>query len=467
MWSSVDPRTGAEVQYESSISDAIERAYQNRESCFKIVLGGANFWVRFDEMKQYNAAGLSRTVRRQIINSEPDVKVSPFELFRELSSHGFQTAQECFELVDRDVEALQSNLKRREYRMIQREKKHVDSILQIYDVILAAFPMFVERYQGTQDDVRLLSLKVGDSVPEYFANVKTGSIFRRKVLAVLGLRNLVVHGTEVFNQMISSCFSGNPSEQNSNGLARMKFLTGNTVDMDTVVLNAAAAFNQIKRNGDSRFLSEADFSASPECRETVLQSATHFIDDFVATVGLSPAEVKARKLSMPTGPIHVATCNNDRGKYSVWHYRQMNVSTFHVNVPQVSEVIGAVLKAPFHLAKAFLLHMHYHSTKENPFEDFFENCVSDSCLNGKWKAIEMFLDGLINRETIFAVLDRLQVDNQAKLSRIVRTDDDERTNEFREMCRLVKIGRLQGVDASKKMRPIVDEDVAEWIKRTN
>jgi hypothetical protein len=73
----------------------------------------------------------------------------------------------------------------------------------------------------------------------YWANVGgRQSIFQRKVLSVLGLRNLSAgNGQVVFAQLRNRLFWGQKKQYpQGEGLNLMEDLTGNTVDLDTCVL---------------------------------------------------------------------------------------------------------------------------------------------------------------------------------------------------------------------------------------
>ena len=98
---------------------------------------------------------------------------------------------------------------------------------------------------------------------------------------------------------------------------------------------------------------------------------------------LPPVQVDA-------GKIPVAHDNSSRGKWPLWQYINAGVNTMHVNVPNMADIIGALLRAPFAALRAYL------RCKDLPEElaRFYEDGISDSCFNGKWKALEEFNAGL-------------------------------------------------------------------------
>ena len=95
-------------------------------------------------------------------------------------------------------------------------------------------------------------------------------------------------------------------------------------------------------------------------------------------------------LQVDAGKIPVAHDNSSRGKWPLWQYINAGVNTMHVNVPNMADIIGALLRAPFAALRAYL------RCKDLPEElaRFYEDGISDSCFNGKWKALEEFNAGL-------------------------------------------------------------------------
>ena len=101
-------------------------------------------------------------------------------------------------------------------------------------------------------------------------------------------------------------------------------------------------------------------------------------------------------LQLDASAIPLAWDNMSRGKWPLWQYINAGVNTMHVNVPNMADVIGALLRAPFAALRAYLL------CKDSPEElaRFYEDGISDSCFNGKWRALEEFNVGLDKQATL-------------------------------------------------------------------
>ena len=118
-----------------------------------------------------------------------------------------------------------------------------EALLAVFNDIILTFTeqRFRDKYGGGDHDADFAkNLHPGSPVPNYFANVGGESIFRRKILSMAGLRNLVIHGRDIFSEMRAQHFSGDSSKYTANtGPEKMRQYTGNTVDLDSVVLRAS------------------------------------------------------------------------------------------------------------------------------------------------------------------------------------------------------------------------------------
>lgn len=350
-----------------------------------------------------------------------------------------------------------------------------DLLVRGYDHMMASLqdPRFKHRYGYTSADHRAPPLRFGADVPSYFANVKDQSIFRRKVLSIAGLRNLAQWGPIIYKQLKDKKFSGDLSAYGADeGLNLMRRVTGNVVDLDTTVLRCSdrATLNAInmsnKHKGLPQFGSTEEFARSPQAAEIAVNCSLPLFDDFAKMMKLNDEGRSKRRIhaSQIQQPIPVAASNTDRGKHPVWHYQNCGVDSFHANVPEMEAVNGALLKAPFHCLQ-YWLHIHCLFKGDElagRVDDFFENCISDACFNGKWHAIELFGEKLAHEGTIVDVLQRAQMDNQQIFTcAFFDADDENRSKEVDEMCKLC-VGRV-GRDKSKKLRPITREDVEAWV----
>ena len=470
-WASVDPRNGSVVEYEATTSKAIERAFQSGEKTFDLLLGGNPFQIVFSSMQQRNASGGSRrVVRRAPLNFSPPV---PFV------SADVDLILKTVAEVDAAVADLEKHEEERTFRL-NLSGIDVAPIVDALNRIIQGFK--IERYRNKYGfngdaDADCMSLELRNPVPNYFANVTdSSSIYRRKMLSLCGLRNLVVYGPEIFEEMRSRLFSGALDDYGpKEGPNKMRYFTGNAVDLDYVVLRCndsavlAAVNAQQRKQGGPTFASAKELAGSETGRNIAITASKELIDQFVARFKLSPSEVKRRRLDLTecSHDIHVATGNSDRGHHPIWHYSNVGQSSFHANVPNMSDVYGALLKAPFHLAKAIALVFARHAIGSPEFikamDEFYEDAVADSCFNAKWKAIEEFVSTIDAKGTIPVVLAELQAKNQTLFPGELYANDPDGKKELEVMTKLAfgVVARDPQTGASRK---ITQEDVAAWLK---
>jgi hypothetical protein len=322
---------------------------------------------------------------------------------------------------------------------------HRQCILEVYRDILRGLqrhePKRLYHFNPPQDE-GLCRWQVGQQVPQYFANLNTGqSIWCRKMLSVAGLANLIVYGPEIFDELRAQNFSGCLADYgaemrgcetpNSVGMHKMKYYTGNSVDLDTVVLRCTdrttleTVNTQNKHQGLPLHDSTYAFGASSQAREIAISAAGPVIESFCADFGLEAQARSRRRLAFDsadlTQQVPLARSNKDRGRWPVWQYINDGVNSFHVNVPSMPDIYGALIKAPWHLAKAWCtIHSEFEPgpEREKWIAEFFEDAVADSCFNWKWKAIEEFNARLSNLGCITDRLQKLQQRHQADFAAI-------------------------------------------------
>ena len=330
------------------------------------------------------------------------------------------------------------------------------------------------KYGYTAQDHSQPKLAMGGEVPSYFANVKDQSIFRRKLLSMAGLRNLLVYGPAIYAQLRDRLFVGNVAQYaDGTGLKLMKSMTGNLVDLDSVVLrcSCSATLNAINASNTHKklptFANSDAFGTSQQAQDIALACAVPLLQDFAAKLKLTPAQIDARKIATAslTTPAHVAGDNNDRGNHPIWQYKNAGQNSFHANVPNLDDVTSAVLKAPFHCLRhwcfIFAVFGHDPIALAAKVEDAFANLIDDSCFNYKAKAIEDFGAKLAHEGTIVDVLQRTQAENQRVFTAaFFEADDEAQTKEIAEMTRCVA-GR-KGRDKTGKVRDITEADVKSW-----
>jgi hypothetical protein len=335
-------------------------------------------------------------------------------------------------------------------------------------------PRIKQRYGYNTSDHSMGPLPFGGDVPSYFANVQDGSIYRRKLLSVAGLRNLIIYGPIIYHQLKERHFSGDPQAYKGDvGLNLMRRVTGNVVDLDSTVLrctdratlNAINASNKHKK--EPTFANSDQFSKSDQAQEIAINCSLPMLQEFAKMLKLSEKDQQTRRIhpSQVTRPVPVASSNTDRGKHPVWHYINAGQDSFHANVPTMEDVNGALLKAPYHCIQLWLL-IHTiaeGADLENRVDDFFENCVVDSCFNMKWKSIEEYASKLSTEGSIVWVLQRVQAANQGIFTlQFFEQDNDNQDKEVAEMVRLT--AGLTGRDKQGKVRAITSDEVAAWVR---
>eukprot|EP00672_Neobodo_designis_P025880 CAMPEP_0174851410 /NCGR_PEP_ID=MMETSP1114-20130205/23176_1 /TAXON_ID=312471 /ORGANISM="Neobodo designis, Strain CCAP 1951/1" /LENGTH=506 /DNA_ID=CAMNT_0016085945 /DNA_START=32 /DNA_END=1549 /DNA_ORIENTATION=- len=469
-WLSVDPRNNQMVPYDVVSAAALEAAYQANRPEVVLRLGGAQFTVKMSDMRQYNTSGGFRKVIRKSNKAVP-LERPAVEITDELVAGALST----IEAADAAVAALEKDESKKATKITAADFGSPEPVVRVFDAILSAMSQarYREKYGFSEgSDAGLMRIGFGDPVPSYFANVSGGqSIYNRKLLSLLGLRNLVKFGPEVFLELKEKLFSGSLGDYKpKTGLHKMRYFTGNTVDLDTCVLRChekvtldAINTMQRKQNGPT-FRNAEELANSEVGKRMAIEQAKMMIDAFAERFKLTADQIRKRRIDLDPEDTDfpVATTNDDRGKCPLWIYRNAGVLTFHANVPTMSDVYGALLLAPYHLAKAFILVHRQSKTPEDlvrNLDAFFEDGVSDSCFNAKWKSIEMFVQAREESGFINDVLNRLQQDNQAKF--LALDDDDDGQKELALMLQLAK--GATGIDPrNKKRRPIAQADVRQW-----
>ncbi|KEG08783.1 hypothetical protein DQ04_06461030 [Trypanosoma grayi] len=466
-WQSKDPLTDELVPYTKELSELLEVAFQRGEPSYTFSLGANRFTVVFSKMVQRNRRGGERRVRRLVGSTPCCLNRVPVVNDDTLTS----VLRNCARL-DTQLRALEKSL------LTEVSMDGVDTrpFLDVYNVLLGVMQdrFLVNKYGGSAEDVRLCLRGAMEPVPNYYANITHGSVYRRIVLSILGLRNLVFAGVPIFATLQKKKFSSGADEyKESEGLPLMRSLTGNTVDLDTVVMNVPVYLKSLSamlsKDGQPIFPTTESFLQSNLCRETVFTVARCLISSFVEDLQLAESEMAYRQLILnESEPIHVAKRNSDRGRHPVWHYLNAHVSTFHVNVPNIPDIVGALLKSPFYLPKAIALSIQNRGNTEDVWLDIVENAISDSCFNGKWKAVEQFLATAEEYNSIPTVLFRLQRDARDIFTPVFLYKDAAREKERAVMKRLVFERQLCGFDPqTKTTRLIRDEDIEEWVRATN
>eukprot|EP01063_Lacrimia_lanifica_P021170 TRINITY_DN2843_c0_g2_i1.p1 TRINITY_DN2843_c0_g2~~TRINITY_DN2843_c0_g2_i1.p1 ORF type:complete len:633 (+),score=236.37 TRINITY_DN2843_c0_g2_i1:46-1944(+) len=340
----------------------------------------------------------------------------------------------------------------------------------VYNEIVATFADrangYLAKYHAEPGAESLADIQPGDAVPSYFANTGGESVWRRKMLSILGLRNLVTYGRAVFREMKAKRFVGNPAQYNGDeGPHKMKRVTGSVVDLDTTVLRCSdrLTMNAINewnlRTGQPTHSNTRDFADSQQARDIAATAATTLLEKFNSDFKFTKAQAAERRTdpdAMDRADIPMACHNTDRGRWPLWRYRNCGVDSYHVNVPSLDDVNGALLRAPLQCLKGYLT-----AKACGEVDAFFEDCVVDSCFNMKWKAIEEFNAQYARRGTIRQLLEEVQHAHQVEFARIMDEDDDDNTQEVAAMLRHLR-GK-KGMASTGALRIITEADVRKWI----
>lgn len=352
------------------------------------------------------------------------------------------------------------------------DSKSESLLVAAYDHMMETFdtPRFASAYGGcgVSNDLRF-----DVPVPSYFANVGGESIARRKALSIAGLRNLVRYGPVIFKQLESQLFAGRPdSYRAGEGLNLMRTMTGNVVDLDTTVLRCdqttLAVINMSNAHkGLPIFSTTHEFSLSQQAREIAISCAAPLLTSFAEKFGLSREAAAARCVSaVPAGSIiPISSDNTTRGHTPLWHYVNAGQNSFHVNVPAMDDVVGALLRAPFACVEHYAsLHVQYTGAAlEKELEAFFADCVADSCFNMKWKAIEEFGAALAHKGTIVDCLQKVQMQFQEIFTEdFFEQDASDHSNEIAEMVKLTSGKSAR--DRYGCLRAITRDDIEKWVR---
>eukprot|EP00756_Hemistasia_phaeocysticola_P022230 Hpha_TRINITY_DN15820_c1_g3::TRINITY_DN15820_c1_g3_i3::g.187149::m.187149 len=252
----------------------------------------------------------------------------------------------------------------------------------------------------------------------------------------------------------------------------MRYFTGNVVDLDTTVLRCSdrttlAAINAMNRcKGEPQWGCTQQFGDSEQAGEIAAAAARELCDRFVSDLGMSEADAKKRQVwsgDICPARVPMACHNTDRGRWPLWHYRNVGQDSFHANVPTMSDVTGALLRAPFHCARiwASLHAMHEGEDLRQRIDSFFEDAVADTCFNQKWRAVEEHAAALAREGSIADVLARLQQRHQGVLAPIFDSDDAECSQEKAQMWRLAD--GLLARDKTGKLRALREADIRQWV----
>eukprot|EP00760_Papus_ankaliazontas_P036687 PhM_4_TR8378/c8_g3_i3/m.65960 len=363
--------------------------------------------------------------------------------------------------------------------------RHIrDDLIATYNEMMLRFAdeKYAAKYGGSEDDMETCTeLEVGGGVPAYYANCAGESMYTRKILSMAGLRNLVLHGVDIYCEFQAKAFSGRQDVYApKTGLSKMKYFTGNTVDLDTVVLRCSEkavldTVNKLNKQSNAEYkehYSSGDhFGKSAQARAMAIAAAEPLLESFCTHMKLTTVQQQSERCvqyreyanALKHGragaiKLPVATNNTDRGHAPLWQYVNCGVNSFHVNVPNMSDVVGALLRSPISAAVAYLLCRH----DDDALDAFFEDAIADSCFNAKWKSLEEFNAGLAKKGRISNVLAELQKKYQKRFMDMYARPGQTDSDEVALVLELIGSSTV-GTDKDGNVRPITRADVAAWV----
>ncbi|KAJ9454575.1 hypothetical protein DIPPA_29845 [Diplonema papillatum] len=472
-WFSRDPRNGNCIPYPPDMQVKLEAAFSDEDPGNKQVeftVCGQVFVVKVSEPYTQTNVGtqLSREVFREAVTTMSFTKKDP----------GFYVA--CLKHIE-FVGSVMSRIRENPSRepVFPPFPEAIACVLELYDDMVSNFGLdrYIREFGGQKCLFqRYAKTPEGHEVERYFANMKSGSIYKRKILSLVGLRNLIRQGKDIYTELYRKKFASNPGQYGKDeGPNKMERLTGNVVDLDTVVVRCSG--EEIKelvnkeraKDGQPPLHSTREVADCETVRRMVLNSAGELLGNFIATFNLSADEQEDRQCFVPPPDyvIKVATRHTDRGRWPVWQYINGPANSYHVNVPLIDDVVGALLLAPWHAAKAYCLIMAKYDGAEDKLDDFYRNCIDDTCFNGKWKSIELFNEDLEKRDTVSAVLASMQKEHQQRFCKIYdEVDDEQKCDEavIAAMWELVVAAQAQGELKDGAKVSITRDMVDAWVR---
>lgn len=246
-------------------------------------------------------------------------------------------------------------------------RKRQAEMLQVWNDLIKAFQdrKFKNKYGHSPYD-RVLSLKAGDPVPQYFAHVAgSHSDWERKYLSLCGMRNLLLQGPRIIDDLKEKKFiDGFDNYSHGKGLRALQYYTGNTVDLN------------------------AEIDASND-REAIEEAKTRIVN-FGKMCGIRNAKtaeqvaaaLPSRKLHFENGRfVHDSGADyKDRGRFGIWKRN----NHYYVHVPDVEAAIPAILRLPYMVLEMACTDMEKNGGQfsDKFLEELFDN-ISTKCFNNK------------------------------------------------------------------------------------
>lgn len=361
------------------------------------------------------------SLENTIIENAKKTPEASLEIYKTFDPSAKELIQKI-EISENLVKEIESNIGKKELKEIEKvffEVVPKKEILKVFDQILQEFQKSKYQKKYGNDSffsADLFKKKVGDNIPEYYANFSRETYYERKYLSLLGLRNLVAYGPKILEELREKLFiDGKHNYAQGKGLNKMVYYTGNVVDLYQK-LNDCTSDANAKQQADIIISAFKEQFAEFKSQFTKRNIDTSLVD----YVG-----------------IHKAAHNNDKGNVPIWKFHQGGIC-YAANVPDICDVLGALLLAPLQLAHSFLLIKALYKGKElsEKLDEFFspaseaeENqggigALSTRCFNAKWNAIKSFSSTLRNYLKILEKHGQEAIDNAQDVGEILNAFEE-------------------------------------------
>lgn len=281
----------------------------------------------------------------------------------------------CAETVEKNkgVYKILSNPNYSVYKAFKKlPSKRQAEMLQVLNDVIKAFQdnKFKNKYHQSPY-TKIPRINPGDKVPQYFAHVAAHqqSDWERKYLSLCGIRNLLLHGPKIIDDLKEKKFiDGFANYSSGKGLKALQYYTGNTVDLNV----------EIEASDDKEAIAEAKKRIVNFGKMCGLKNAT--------TAEKVASSLPSRKLRIQQDPYYgefvhdSGTDYKDRGNYGIWKRN----NNYYVNVPDVDAAIPAILRLPYMIAEMASMDKEKNSGQfsDKFLDDLFAN-ISTKCFNNK------------------------------------------------------------------------------------
>lgn len=275
---------------------------------------------------------------------------------------------------------------------------------ELKEEILNLLNEAVERFENEFNPE--IKFDCGTKVENYFANNQQSStVDERKYYSLLGIRNLLLFGPEIFDDFRDTNFLGGKhhydksSQENPHGkgLRKFHYYTGTVVDLDVEFL--ASNDQEAIKIAQREIVKFGKKCGIVKPAQDVKALSMDEVEKYYLEI---QKKLPNRKLDLlDNGKIHVSADQNDRSNFGIWKHN----NSYFANVPysdvnDVDALLIATIRIPYLLAELVYLtkkHIESHPTQDmgkNLFDEFykkfFQEGLTDQCFNHKANALVAF-----------------------------------------------------------------------------